>query len=482
MKILFASSELDPFATSGSSGASVLALASELRSLGHDVSVVLPYYRSVREVSGAKAKLAGVRLTIPLRAARYPCDVRESRTSNGVQVFFVERDEFFDRSGLYGFDGRDYQDNAARFVFFSKAVVELARRLDPSPEIIHAVDWQTALVPVFAAESGLAARRVLGIQSLEFQGNFWSYDFSLTNLPGSYFSARGLEYYGSMNLLKGGILYAERVILPGARKVTEAQTPAGGCGLDPVLREHSRKLEGVLPGMDVAAWNPATDKALSKRFKSPDAKAALEKSWIAKAGMQSAPEGSLMVLSTDAMLGDGLKTISVAFDRLAEAGARLAIFGKPSDESTRSINLLVRRHSDAVVWIPEPDESAWRQAIAAATLLLLPAPVEPGVVGLTQAVCYGVVPVALACGGIHEVVPPVDRGGAQGVGFYYYEDSADALVDAVRGAAAVRADRAVWSALQLRAMNMDFSWKSSARQTEALYASLIAKTPARIAA
>src|SRR5690606_27350301 len=128
----------------------------------------------------------------PLGSAKLPCAIREMRTPDGVRVFFVERDEFFDRSGLYGTAEGDYQDNAARFIFFSKCVVELAKRLEPAPDILHAHNWQAALVPTFAASSSLPSRTVLTAHSLEYQGNFWSYDFALTNLPSSVFSPRGL--------------------------------------------------------------------------------------------------------------------------------------------------------------------------------------------------------------------------------------------------------------------------------------------------
>ena len=138
-------------------------------------------------------------------------EILECVAPNGVQVFLIRRDEFFDRSGLYGTDGRAYEDDAERSVFFSKAVVELARRVLPPPQILHVHDWQTALVPVLVKERHLPFKTVLTIHNLAYQGSFWAYDFGLTNLPGDYFSAKGVEFYGSMNLLKGGILHADAV-------------------------------------------------------------------------------------------------------------------------------------------------------------------------------------------------------------------------------------------------------------------------------
>jgi starch synthase len=138
MKILLAASELEPFTGAGEFGAAIRALARGLVERQHEVSVVLPFYRAARENGAGKAKRIGVKLSVAVGNARYPATIREMKTPDGVQVFFVERDEFFDRSGLYGTDEGDYQDNAARFIFYSRCVVELARRLDPAPDIAHA--------------------------------------------------------------------------------------------------------------------------------------------------------------------------------------------------------------------------------------------------------------------------------------------------------------------------------------------------------
>jgi starch synthase len=250
MKILVASSELTPLARTGGLADAVAELTTELSRLGHEVSVVIPYYRSIREGKVAKTKKTRVKFNVQLGNAGIPVDVFETQTPEGVQVFLIAREEYFDRSGFYGVDGRDYQDNAARFV---------CPRRPPSNWLIITQlkslnGWQTALLPVFVAEQRLPYRTVLTPHSLAFQGNFWSYDFALTNLPGDYFSAHGVEYYGSMNCLKGGILFANAVVLPGERYVWEAQTPEHGCGLENVLREHQHKLYGIPSSEQVKDW------------------------------------------------------------------------------------------------------------------------------------------------------------------------------------------------------------------------------------
>ncbi|HRJ73257.1 MAG TPA: glycogen/starch synthase, partial [Terrimicrobiaceae bacterium] len=260
MKILMAASELAPLVRSGQLADAMAELSGGLRRLGHDVGVVLPYYRAIREDKSVRVRKSKQKFSVPVGAARIPCEVFETK-ADGVTVFLVARDEYFDRSGIYGVDGRDYQDNAARFIFFTKCVLEIARRMETPPDILHANSWETALLPVFVRDQRLPFRTVLTPHGLEYQGNFWSYDFALTNLPGEYFSARGVEYYGSMNCLKGGILFADAVVLPGERFVSAAQTAEYGCGLDAVLRENQYKLAGIPASGDEALW---------RRRESPD--------------------------------------------------------------------------------------------------------------------------------------------------------------------------------------------------------------------
>lgn len=192
MKILMAASEMSPFAGTGEFADEVLALAAQLGEAGNEVTVVLPYYRCIREEKSHKAKRTKIRFSVPVGSAKLPAEIFEARAVGGVQVLFVARDEFFDRSGLYGAEDRDYQDNSARFIFFTKCAVELARRL--APDVVHVHGWQTALFPAFVKDQRLPIVTVLSPHSLEYQGNFWSYDFALTNLPGSIFPSAASSF------------------------------------------------------------------------------------------------------------------------------------------------------------------------------------------------------------------------------------------------------------------------------------------------
>src|ERR1700731_2513315 len=270
MKILMATSEFSPLGSTGDLGDQVRILTTALKKLGHDVSVVMPFYRSVRE-GKYEIRPTNGEFQVNLGGKRVSSDVVETTSPEGIQVYLVRRDEYFVRRGIYGGDGRIYEDNAERFIFFSKAVLELASRILPSLELIHCHDWQTALFPVFAPDRQMPFLPVLTIHNLEHQGSFWSFDFALTGLPGSYFGPRGLEFYGRLNFLKGGIPHAAAVTLPGEAAVAEAFNPQHGFGLDSVLQENRFHLYGIPHGVDYSQTNPPLDKLGGKRQKSETA-------------------------------------------------------------------------------------------------------------------------------------------------------------------------------------------------------------------
>jgi len=472
MNILMAASELAPLVRSGGLADAVAELSGELQKLGNEVSVVLPYYRAIREDKSLKTRKTGVRFSVSVGAGRYPCDIFECKTASGVQVFLVSRDEYFDRSGLYGIDGRDYQDNAARFIFFTKCVVELARRLEPSPSIVHLHSWETSLAPVFVREQGLPFRTVLTPHSLEYQGNFWSYDFGLTNLSGDYFSARGVEYFGSMNCLKGGILYADAVVLPGERFVSAAQTGEHGCGLDPVLREHHHKLYGIPASSGLQGWNPANEAALAAKFsaKNLPARAKNRAPLLEACGLAPGDPRAVYVAFTEATQGAGIDLLLAALDRLFVEDVRLALLGPVKPELTIPLEAARRKYPGQFAHLEKFEEPLARKALAGADIFVLPGAVEPKTIWLKRALSYGAIPVAARCGGLFQTVLDWDQEG--GNGFVFSSATADGLLDACRHAARKIADPETREKLQQASLALDFSPAAVARRHVALYEQL----------
>src|SRR5580704_386548 len=266
MKVLMISAEGPPMLHAGALIDVLDALPRELRARGHEVAVALPFYREIRENPAFKEEDTGVTVDVRVGEKTYIAEYLQGHTASGVQLFLIRCDEFFDRDGIYGEHGVPYEDNAARFIFFSKAAVELARRLTPQVQILHMHDWAAALVPVFVYAQGLPFKTVLTIHHVADQGSFWGLDFGLTNLPERYFTLHGVEFFGRLNFLKGGILYADRITTVSEHYRREILTPSGGCDLDGVLRENAHRLSAILDGADYKLWNPASDRLLPARY------------------------------------------------------------------------------------------------------------------------------------------------------------------------------------------------------------------------
>lgn len=471
MKILFTASEMDPLARTGGLGDVLEGLPAALAARGHEVSVVLPCYRGLAEDAQLGARRLGIEITVQVGAKRLPADILECTAPNGVQVFLVRRDEYFDRPALYGVEGGAYDDNAERFIYFSRAVVELARRAMPPPDILHVHDWQTALVPVLVRDRKLPFRTVLTIHNLAYQGSFWGLDFGLTNLPGHYFGASGVEFYGNLNLLKGGILYADAVTTVSERYALEIQTPSGGSGLDAVIREQAHKLTGILNGADYERWNPATDKLLPKTFspKKMAGKTACRKALLAHCGLAPDPAGPVFVMVTRLAEQKGLELLFPLLDRLLADDVRLIILGEGDPAYERELIVASRRHAERFAYRAGMEEALARLIYAGGDAFLIPSHFEPCGLSAMYALKYGTLPIAHATGGLSESIQDYDPTTERGYGFLFYEYTPEALWDALLRARRDFTDPARWPALRERAMACDFSWAKAVPRYEAVY-------------
>ena len=473
MKILFTGSEMDPLARTGGLGDVLEALPAALAAQGHEVSVVLPCYRGLRE----RARDTGVKVAVQVGAFRHTAEIWECTAPNGVQVFLVRRDEYFDRAGFYGEAGRDFADNAERFIWFSKVVVELARRVVPPAEIIHAHDWQTALVPVLVRERRLPFKTALTIHNLAFQGSFDAWDFGLTNLPGEYFGAKGVEFYGRLNLLKGGMLFADAITTVSERYAREIQTPAQGSGLDAVVREQAHKLTGILNGADYGIWNPATDKRLPERF-SPDAlagKKACREALLAACGLVPSPRGPVYAIVSRLAEQKGIDLLLPLLDRLLADDVRLVILGEGDPAYERELFIASKRHAGRFAFRQSMEEPLAHLIYAGADAFLIPSHFEPCGLSAMYSLKYGTLPIAHATGGLFETIQDYDPTAESGHGFLFFDSTPDALWDAIIRAKRYFADPPQWHTLMRRAMRCDFSWAKAMPGYEAVYASILGR-------
>jgi starch synthase len=325
------------------------ALPTALRTLGHDVCVVLPFYREIRENPGFKKKNTGIAVDVQVGDKVYPARFLEGRSASGVQLYLVRCDEFFDRDGIYGERGEPYEDNASRFIFFCKAALELSRRLTPQLQILHVHDWPAALVPVFVYAQGLPFKTVLTIHHVADQGSFWGLDFGLTNLPEQFFTLHGVEFFGRLNFLKGGILYADKITTVSEYYRREILKPSGGCGLDGVLRENAHRLSAILDGADYKVWNPASDRLLPARYdeKRLRGKQVCRDALLKEMNLASGPRGPVFGMVTRVVQEKGFEILVPLLDRLLWDDVRLIILG----EGDPAYETCARRRSQKI-----PDE------------------------------------------------------------------------------------------------------------------------------
>jgi starch synthase len=451
------------------------ALPAALRARGHQVCVALPFYREIRENRAFKKKDTGIAVDVQVGDKVHVARYLEGKSANGVQLFLVRCDEFFDREGIYGERGKSYEDNASRFIFFCKAALELSRRLTPQIQILHAHDWAAALVPVFVYAQGLPFKTVLTIHHVADQGSFWGLDFGLTNLPERFFTLNGVEFFGRLNFLKGGILYANRITTVSEHYRREILTPSGGYGLDGVLCENAYRLSAILDGADYQLWNPASDRLLPARYdgKRLRGKQVCRDALLKEMKLAPAAQGPVFGMVTRVVQEKGFEILVPLFDRFLWDDVRLIILGEGDPAYETALAVAARKFPTRFAYQKDYDVKLAHLIQAGMDISLIPSQFEPAGWSAMYNLKYGALPVARATGGIHEIIEDYDPTTDSGYGFLFYEYSSEAFWDAIKRARQIFRDRNLWTKLIERAMARNFSWDASAERYEVLYRELI---------
>jgi starch synthase len=478
MRILMISAEGPPLQRTGAVIDVMDGLPAALRLRGHEVCVVLPFYREIRDNRAFKKKDTGIAVDVRVGEKAHAARYLEGRSASGVQLYLVRCDEFFDRDGIYGERGKPYEDNAARFIFFCKAALELSRRLTPQIQMLHLHDWAAALVPVFVHAQGLPFKTVLTIHHVADQGSFWGLDFGLTNLPESFFTLHGVEFFGRLNFLKGGILYANWITTVSEHYRREILTPSGGHGLDGVLRENAHRLSAILDGADYKVWNPASDDLLPARYdeKRLRGKQVCRDALLKEMKLAPAPRGPVFGMVTRVVPEKGFEILVPLFDRLLWDDVRLIILGEGDAAYETALAVAARKFPTKFAYQKDYDVKLAHLIEAGMDISLIPSQFEPAGLSAMYNLKYGALPVARATGGIHEIIEDYDPVSDRGYGFLCYEHSSEAFWDSMKRARQIFHDRPLWTRLMKRAMARNFSWDASARRYEALYKELLSAT------
>lgn len=465
MEILFATTELSPYVKVGGLADVSAALPKHLKMLGHRVTIAMPRYPAFEEAGLMFARRL-TPLRIELGGKTFDITLFDGRLASQVELTLIDAPGLFDRPGVYGEGGKDYEDNAQRFAVLSRAIAELARDRD----VVHLNDWPTALAAKHMKDLGIATKSVLTLHNVAHQGVFPKEALPSLGLSWDDFTTDGAEFYEQVNVLKQGILSADVVTTVSPTYAKEIQTEEHGCKLDGVLRSKDR-IVGILNGIDYGVWNPATDSSLVARFDAEDAsnkarcKGALQK----ELGLPLDADVPLIASVGRIVHQKGTDIVADVLPRLARGSdAQFVVAGDGDPALIDRIEAALTRVQGRGVFVRAASEQLVHRIFGGADIALVPSRFEP--CGLVQlyAQRYGALPVARATGGLVDTVVDCDAKLETGTGFLFEEPTADALFGATqRAIAAVASPR--WPALRRRVMRLDRGWERAARQYEQTY-------------
>ena len=475
MKILMVSSEAYPFAMTGGLAEMTSSLAKALRKTGHDVRVAMPFYRCVEREDVYIRK--GRKSVEPVIGGAPKKGLLRQSLLGDIPVYLLENREYFGRKGLYGDEEGDYPDNARRFAFFCRGVLDLLKRMDFRPDVIHCHDWQTALIPYllkFELERDPFYEKsatVFTIHNLAYQGLFPEEALADMGLDQAHFGMDRLEFYGKVNLLTGGVLGADMVTTVSERYAAEVLTPEFGCGMEGVLGQRQGSFKGILNGIDYDEWNPSTDRELAKQYTAStlSGKAAQKKALQKLLGLPQIADVPLIGMVTRLAEQKGIELLLEAMPWLFEQNVQLAVLGTGSRRYLQLMEAAKAKGRDKLAIDREFNPSLSHRIFAGSDLFLMPSHYEPCGIGQLIAFRYGSVPVVRRTGGLADTVIDKDDNSKDYNGFVFDEFTSEALKGALKRACEAYSDRDAWKKIVRRGMAADFSWSRSARQYEDVY-------------
>jgi starch synthase len=465
-------SEATPFAKTGGLADVLGALPRALVRQGHEVGVVLPLYASAVRHSEHSERVL-VDYPVPMGPRVLRIDMRKV-VREGVSYFLVDHPALYNRSGIYGEGGGDYPDNAIRFGLLNHAALAVIRHLF-RPNVVHAHDWQTGILGwllrrKFAGDPTFAGIKVLfTIHNLGYQGWYQRWQLGDLGLDDSYFRPDLTEFFGSVNLLKAGILSAHALSTVSPKYAQEIQTPEYGFGLDGLLRARARDLHGILNGVDYSEWSPAVDPHIPERFDADD----LTGKQVCKEGLLDAfglshEHRDRPVVGIVSRLADqkGFDLIEQAAWEMVHEDIFLTVLGSGDWRYENLFRAMARARPDRIGVRIAHDNHTAHLIEAGADIFLMPSRYEPCGLNQIYSLRYGTVPVVRATGGLDDTIE-------EGTGFKFRDYSGSALLSALRQALTAYQDRDGWIEMMRRGMEKDFSWDTSAVAYGDLYERLL---------
>ena len=465
MNILFVSSEVFPFAKTGGLADVAGALPDALTKNGHTSSIILPFYKCVKD-AGFSPELFKKLKGFDLYFLKH----------NGVSVYFVENDKYYNRDELYGTPQGDYQDNALRFGFFAKAVIASIPHIGDL-DILHCNDWQSALIPLYIRlshkkDAALDKLKIIfTIHNMAYQGLFGREFMTRLNLPGKLFTPNGLEFWGRLNFMKAGIIYSDAITTVSKGYSREILTEEFGCGLDGLLRTREKDLHGIVNGVDYSVWNPATDKFIAKQYsgKNLEGKEECKKDVLKEFGIKYDKDRPLIGMITRLAVQKGIDIVADAMKEMLALGADFVLLGFGDEKYNGIFRDLAKEHEGHVGAKIDFDNALAHKVEAGSDIFLMPSRYEPCGLNQLYSFKYATVPVVRAVGGLDDTVENFEPAAKKGTGFKFKDANRESLLAAVKNAVTIFKDKTLWNALQQNCLFQDYSWSSSAKKYEELY-------------
>jgi starch synthase len=481
MRVILASSEVAPYSKTGGLGDVAGALPGALSRIGCDICVVTPRYTGLGAhqgdvVSHETGELVFDDLRVPFAdGMKYASVWRD--WIDGAPVYFIDNAEYFGRGYIYGYGDFDVE----RFAFFSRAVIELAKRIGDPPDVIHCNDWQTGFIPaylakVYATDPFFARTATLfTIHNLAYQGSF-DPNLALKFGFGWDVYQYGMEFHGAANAMKSGIYFSTAVSTVSPKYAQEIQTPEFGANLDGLLRQRRDSLIGILNGVDYDVWNPETDRDIAANYGIHDlsGKAACKRDLLEKYRLPVDLEKPVVAIVSRLTAQKGIDLIAQAVWRMLETGAYFILLGSGAENYVDYFQH-VRDTMPAQVGVYFGYNNALAHQIeAGADIFLMPSAYEPCGLNQMYSLKYGAAPIVRGVGGLDDTIRNFELTTGQGNGFKFYEYSSDRLIEKFYESLMIYYDPQTWRKLQLNGMREDFSWRSSAHNYLTAYRQIVA--------
>jgi starch synthase len=475
MKILFVSAEVAPYAKVGGLADVAGSLPKALSKLGVDIRIAMPKYKIIEEEKFSLKSIVK-NLAIPFKNTKKKVEILEGSLKGEIPVYFIKNKEYFERDEIYG-----ATDDIERFTIFCKAVLEMLEKIDFIPDVIHTNDWHTALIPVYLKtlykDKYKNISSVFTIHNLGYQGITEFEYLKIMGIPEEEFTMEKLEFYGKVNLMKGGIVYSDIVTTVSEKYAEEIQTKEYGEGLEGVIHAKKQKLFGIINGIDYEEVNPLTDKRIFVNYdlntieKKVENKLYLQK----EQNMEINRDIPLIGLISRLASQKGLDLVSEAIEEMMQENLQFVLLGKGDIYYENLFKEISKKYPHKTGINLKFDIELAQKIYAGADMFLMPSRYEPCGLGQMFALRYGTIPIVRKTGGLADTVTDFNEINKQGNGFVFEEYTKEALFSTIKRALRVYQNKSDWKKLIENAFEGDYSWENSARKYLKIYEKAIRK-------